>query len=257
MKINRRQFVGSITAGLVGLALPRLSSGAEGAGRRPNFVFILADDQNWNGLSVQMHDGIPGSKSDFYRTSNLEKLASQGMRFSAAYAPSPVCSPTRYSLQTGKSPAQLHWTKAAPTMAAEDGYKLVPPKIERQIDSREVTIAEMLKRAGYATAHYGKWHLSGGGPERHGYDESDGDTSNRDADAFGDPDPADIFGITKRCNAFMEKHSKIMPDRIAELDARLTRYLRDVKAQLPKPNPRYDPKRTPPDRRRRKTRRRD
>ena len=89
------------------------------AADRPNIVFMLSDDQGWSGLSVPMHPDFAGSKGEIFRTPNLEKLASQGMRFSAAYAPAPVCSPTRSSLQTGKSPAQLHWTKAAP---AEDGH---------------------------------------------------------------------------------------------------------------------------------------
>jgi len=179
-----------------------------GPKRRPNFVFILSDDQGWSGLSVAMHDGIPGSKSDFHRTPNLERLARQGMRFSAAYAPSPVCSPTRISLLTGKSPAQLHWTKAAPVRTAADGCKLIPPVIVRQIADRETTIGEALKRAGYATAHFGKWHLRGGGPGRHGFDAHDGDTGNKDAAPFKDPNPVDIFGISKRANAFMEASVK-------------------------------------------------
>jgi len=203
-RLSRRDFLAAAGA-VAGTLLTRNLRAAE-AGRRPNFVFILSDDQNWNGLSVQMHDGIPASKSDFYCTPNLERLASQGMRFAAAYAPAPVCSPTRCSLQTGKSPAQLHWTKAAPVMTREDGYGLIPPRIERSLPSREVTIAEMLKRTGYATAHFGKWHLRGGGPGRHGYDVHDGDTSNRDAAGSGDPNPADIFGITRRCNTFMQRH---------------------------------------------------
>ena len=76
----------------------------------PSFVFILSDDQGWTGLSVQMHDAVPGSKSDFYRTPNLERLASQGMRFSCAYSPAANCSPTRASLLTDRSPAKLHIT---------------------------------------------------------------------------------------------------------------------------------------------------
>jgi arylsulfatase A-like enzyme len=70
------------------------------ATERPNFVFILSDGQGWTGLSVAMHDALPNSKSDFCRTPHLEKLAEQSMRFPDVYAPAPVCSPTRYSLQT-------------------------------------------------------------------------------------------------------------------------------------------------------------
>lgn len=169
---------------------------------RPNIVFMLADDQGWSGLSVAMHPDIPGSKSDIFHTPNLERLATQGMRFSAGYAPASVCSPTRISLQTGKSPAALHWTKAAP---AEEGRKMTEPRLIKSIAASEVTIAELLHQAGYATAHYGKWHISGGGPEKHGYDVSDGDTGNENAYKFKDPNPVDIFGMAERAANFMEK----------------------------------------------------
>ena len=150
---------------LLTLLLPTFGLAAE----RPNIVFMLSDDQGWNGLSIPMHPDISGSKGDIFHTPNLETLAAQGMRFSAAYSPASVCSPTRISLQTGKSPAALHWTKAAP---AEEGHKLIEPRNLKSISPAEVTIAELLHNAGYATAHYGKWHISGGGPEKHGYDES-------------------------------------------------------------------------------------
>ncbi|MFM7845550.1 MAG: sulfatase-like hydrolase/transferase, partial [Planctomycetota bacterium] len=156
------------------------------------------------GLSVAMHPEIKGSRGEYYHTPNLEKLAAQGMRFSAAYAPASVCSPTRISLQTGKSPAQLHWTKAAP---AETGHKLIEPQLIKRIADSEVTIAELLRDAGYATAHYGKWHISGGGPERHGYDESDGDTGNEQAFKYKDPNPVDIVGMAERTAAFMKKNA--------------------------------------------------
>lgn len=172
---------------------------------RPNIILMLADDQAWNGLSVAMHPDVAGSKGDIFRTPNLEKFAAQGMRFSAGYAPAPVCSPSRISLQTGKTPAQLHWTKAAPP---ETGRKLNEPTIIKNIAESEVTIAELLKEAGYATAHYGKWHIRGGGPGRHGYDEHDGDTGNEEAYKFTDPNPVDIFGMAKRSAAFMEKNKK-------------------------------------------------
>ncbi len=169
---------------------------------RPNIVFMLSDDQGWNGTSVPMHPTVSESKGQYFQTPNLEKLASQGMRFSQGYAPAPVCSPTRISLQTGKSPAQLHWTKAAPPV---EGMKLIEPKLIKSISRDEVTIAELLRRKGYATAHYGKWHISGGGPGEHGYDEHDGDTGNENAFKFVDPNPVDIFGMAERAKQFMAK----------------------------------------------------
>ncbi|MAG94349.1 MAG: sulfatase [Planctomycetaceae bacterium] len=176
--------------------------------QRPNIVFMLSDDQNWSGLSVAMHPDIPNSKSDVIDTPNLEKLARQGMRFSAAYAPASVCSPTRISLQTGKSPGALHWTKASGSVTAADGYKMIGPRNIRAISRQATTIGELLNEAGYATAHYGKWHINAGGPGAHGYDEGDGDIGNEYAHRFGDPNPADIFGMAKRAAAFMEKHAR-------------------------------------------------
>lgn len=171
----------------------------------PNFIVLLADDQDWVGLSCAMHPEVANSKSDYHRTPNIDRIASQGMRFSSYYAPAPVCSPTRASLQTGMNPARLRWTKAAP---AEVGHRLIEGESRKNLSEGEVTIAEVLRNRGYATAHFGKWHLGGGGPARHGYDESDGDTSNRDADKFVDPNPVDIFGMGERAAAFMERQVK-------------------------------------------------
>ena len=175
------------------------------AADQPNIVFMLSDDQGWGGLSVAMHPDHPGAKGAIFQTPNIERLASQGMRFSSGYAPASVCSPTRISLQTGRSPASLHWTKAAP---AEEGHKLIEPRLIKDIAASETTIGEMLRDAGYATAHYGKWHIAGGGPEKHGYDESDGDTGNENAFQFKDPNPVDIFGMAERTEAFMARCQK-------------------------------------------------
>ena len=176
------------------------------AAEKPNIVLMLSDDQDWAGLSVAMHPEMPGSKSPVIRTPNLERFAAQGMRFSAGYAPAPVCSPTRISLQTGMTPARLRWTTAAPNVPASQGLPLLEAESRRRIDDRETTIAEMLKTAGYATAHYGKWHLEGGGPERHGYDESDGETGNESAAPFNKADnPDDIIGMAGRAATFMKK----------------------------------------------------
>jgi arylsulfatase A-like enzyme len=201
MTLDRRDFA---VVSLVAATLAASIGQARDADRepQPNIVFMLADDQGWSGLSVAMHPDVRESRGEIFHTPNLERLAASGMRFSNAYAPAPVCSPTRISLQTGKSPARLHWTKAAPP---ESGHKLLEPQLIKRIADDEITVGELLGGAGYATAHYGKWHLAGGGPGRHGYDENDGDTGNEQAYEFTDPNPVDIFGMAERTEAFMKK----------------------------------------------------
>ncbi len=190
---------GSIIAGL-------LLSCTGFAADRPNIVLMLSDDQAWYGLSVQMHPEMPNSKSDFYQTPRLEEFASQGMRFTDAYAPATVCSPTRASLQTGMSPAKNHWTKAAGIADASNNFQLIPVQHRKVLYEEEVTIGEVLQAAGYRTAHYGKWHLAGGGPAIHGYDESDGETANRNADPLNDPEnPLDVVGMSERALDFMRR----------------------------------------------------
>ena len=172
------------------------------AAAQPNILFMLSDDQAWAGLSCRMHPDMPESKHAFVETPNIARLAERGMRFSAAYSPAPVCSPTRISLQTGRNPAELRWTKAAPP---ESGHRLIEGENRKSMRDDEVSIAELLKTAGYATAHYGKWHLEGGGPESHGYDESDGATGNQDAAPHLPPNPVDIFGMGARAADFMKR----------------------------------------------------
>lgn len=183
------------------LLLPALSPASD----QPNFLFLLSDDQAWNGLSCQMHPDMPDSRSRYIETPNIARLAEEGMRFSAGYSPASVCAPTRISLQTGKSPAQCHWTKAAGSMTAEDGFPLIPPQNRRSINAAETTVGELLQSAGYTTAHFGKWHISGRGPEQHGYAVSDGDTGNRDAEPHLPPNSVDIFGMGERAMALMAK----------------------------------------------------
>ena len=190
----------------VPLVATALGATAGMAADRPNIVFMLSDDQSWYGLSVQMHPELRNSKSDFYHTPRLEELAGLGMRFSDAYAPATVCSPTRASLQTGMSPAKNRWTKAAPIAAASNNFPLIPVQHRKALYREETTIGEVLQAAGYRTAHYGKWHLSGGGPAEHGYHESDGETGNADADPLDDPNnPLDVIGMSGRALDFMRR----------------------------------------------------
>jgi len=131
---------------------------------KPNVIFILADDLGWRDL------GCYGST--FYETPHLDRLAAQGMRFTDAYAACNVCSPTRASILSGKYPARLHLTDWLPGRPDRPDQMLKHPLILSQLPLEEVTIAEALKEAGYATAFLGKWHLGGEKffPEHQGFD---------------------------------------------------------------------------------------
>ena len=95
--------------------------------------------------------------STFYETPNIDRLARQGVRFTNAYAACTVCSPTRASLLTGKYPPRTGITDWIP--GNRRPQKMLPAEIRDSLSQDEVTIAEALKDAGYATAFVGKWHL--------------------------------------------------------------------------------------------------
>ena len=160
----------------------------------------------WTGLSVPMDPEIKESKSDFYQTPRIAELAKQGMRFSRAYSPAPMCTPSRASFLTGMSPAKHCMTSPGGNRrTAPSRQKIVPPKHLTDLPEKEKTIAEVLKEKGYASAHFGKWHLKGGGPGKHGFIAHDGDTENGGAGENDDPNPKDIFGITNRAIKFMKE----------------------------------------------------
>lgn len=168
-----------------------------------NIILILADDMGWTGTSVQIHPKVPESKSDFYQTPNIEKLASQGMVFSAAYAGGPMCTPSRAAILTGKTPAELHITTPGGGRA-QSYQKLLSADFVREIPNSERTIAEVLQAAGYATAHFGKWHLGRSTPGAHGFDVHDGSTANDGPGEYTDPNPKDVFGLSSRAIEFIE-----------------------------------------------------
>jgi arylsulfatase A len=158
--MNRRGFLKTVGAGAAALAIPaslglnQLAKAAQGQRKKLNFVFFLIDDLGWADL------GCYGST--FYETPNIDKLASQGMRFTDAYAACPVCSPTRASIVAGKYPARLGITQ---WIGASDK----PTPYRHYLPLEEVTIAEALKEAGYATGFFGKWHLATREPDRAKY----------------------------------------------------------------------------------------
>src|SRR6516164_7725716 len=129
----------------------------------PNIVLILADDLGWADL------GCYGNR--FNETPRIDKLATQGVRFTDFYAAAPVCSPTRAAIQSGQYQARFGLTAHIP------GHwrpfeKLTEPPCALELPLAVVTIAERLKAAGYATGYFGKWHLGGRGfgPQEQGYD---------------------------------------------------------------------------------------
>ena len=93
------------------ISIISLGVGGLYAKEAPNFILILTDDQGWTSLSATMDLRRPSSKSDYHKTPNMDATLERGMRFSNGYAAAPVCSPTRYSIQFGKSPARLNFTR--------------------------------------------------------------------------------------------------------------------------------------------------
>ena len=146
------------------LALGQVSA-AEPKGQ-PNIVLIVADDLGWKDL------GCYGSQ--FYETPHIDTLASSGMRFRSAYSCGPNCAPTRACLMTGRyTPRHGVLTVGTSARGRARYRKLVPVENKTTLAPSFVTIAELLHGAGYATAHFGKWHLGApgaAGPREQGFD---------------------------------------------------------------------------------------
>jgi arylsulfatase A-like enzyme len=142
--------------------------------KRPNIVFILADDLGWCDLGA---DG-----SSFHESPNIDRIAKEGMRFTQGYAACQVCSPSRASILTGKytprhgvtdwigAPSGEAWRKTGRFS------KLLPPEYEHGLRADEITFVEVLRRAGYRTFFAGKWHCGeeGAYPENFGFEINKG-----------------------------------------------------------------------------------
>lgn len=164
--MRRGFFVGIVAILVLALfpALTNLGTGLEPPSSQPcNIVFILIDDLGATDLTC--------TGSRFYETPHIDRLATQGMRFLNGYSACTVCSPTRAAIMTGKYPARLHltdWIKGHVRPKA----KLRIPDWTMYLPLEEVTVAERLRSAGYATVHIGKWHLGDSPyyPEHQGFD---------------------------------------------------------------------------------------
>jgi len=182
--MDRREFLKSCTAAVKGLALsncvfaaagctfvarpsrPWVNHGQDARATSPNIVFIYIDDMGWRDV------GFMGSQ--YYETPNIDRLASQAMVFTNAYANAPNCAPSRACLLSGfYSPRHGVYTVGTSSRGQSKQRKLIPVENTTVLDSEIVTIAEAIKPAGYKSASIGKWHLGDDpqfGPIGQGFD---------------------------------------------------------------------------------------
>lgn len=196
---------------------------------KPNIVLIYIDDWAWNGSPVAMNPDMPNSLMPVVQMPNLEKLASQGMKFSNAYG-SPQCSPGRACVLSGQTSARSGFTVYMNPKGQDyydesrdyEGFEVIPCIANETMDpATTFAIPEALAPMGYVSAHLGKWHLRGD-PGEHGYVLHDGDTDNNPGNTIkanlkpGEEkprrlteelmtDPKLMFSITEKAIGFMEE----------------------------------------------------
>ncbi len=190
---------------LLGLLIPLAA--AQASPPRPNIVFILADDLGYTDVSAY------GSK--YYETPNIDRLAAEGLKFTDGYTNGPNCQPTRAALISGQYAART----GIYTVGHIDRFNwrsqgLRPVANVTALPAATVTIAESLKKAGYATAHFGKWHLGNKPaehPSRRGFDEaivSNGKHFNFPTSPKTDYPPGTYLAdfLTDKAVDFIERH---------------------------------------------------
>ncbi len=152
------------TMSILALVSVGLSSANESLPEKPNIVFLLIDDMGWPDVACYGHP--------FHETPNIDRLCSQGMKFTDFYAATPVCSSTRATIQSGQYAARVGITDFIPGHWRPFEDLIVPP-IENALPESIKTPGDALKQAGYATGYFGKWHLGPDathGPHVRGYD---------------------------------------------------------------------------------------
>ncbi len=145
--VSHMTLIAAAMTTLVGLATD--ASAIQKENRSPNFVVILVDDLGYMDIGAN-------NPECFYETPSIDKLADSGMRFTDGYAANPVCSPTRYSLMTGKYPTRVAATNF---FSGKRAGKYRPAPLNNKMPLEETTLPQLLKANGYATFFAGKWHL--------------------------------------------------------------------------------------------------
>ncbi len=205
---------------------------------KPNFVIILVDDLGWTDL------GCMGST--YYETPNIDRLAAEGVLFTEGYAAAAICSPTRMALLTGRYPARsgiTDWIRpwwVIGRLTPEDKNpteyvgtpqnKLLCPPNGYFLELEEITIAELLQRAGYATAHIGKWHLGQQPhyPTKQGFDVNIGGCDLGQPPSYFDPYEAQRAGQLINIPTLQpRKHGEYLTDREADEAVAFIRTHRD------------------------------
>jgi len=188
--------------------------------QKPNIVLISIDDLGWA--------DIAGNGSDLHETPRIDLLESQSLKFTEAYAAASVCTPTRASLMTGKYPARINmtiWSEWA--INPQFDMPLLPPDVIGDLPLKENTLAEILKKKGYLTAHVGKWHLgdSNHSPEYHGFDINIGGSHWGCPATFFYPYRGEIYNTERQITGFeadangdyfTEREGEYLTDRLTD-----------------------------------------
>lgn len=189
---------------LCSLAVCTAHLSADETPERPHILLIMTDDMGWKDLHCQGNEVL--------RTPEIDKFAKSGVRFTNAYAASPVCSPTRAALITGLFPARLHITQhGADTKSFWPKDRTIqPPPTDNTLPHKYDTLAERLKASGYATGFFGKWHLGNEAhyPDRHGFDVNIGGCNKGGPPTYFDP-----YRIPTLEN---RKNGEYLSDRLAD-----------------------------------------
>jgi len=174
----------------------------------PNIVYINADDLGYMDINCYAKEHLTET---YYETPNLDKLAASGIRFTNGYAASANCAPSRCCFMTGQWP-QRHgvYTVGSSERGNAKDRKLIPTKNGWFLSEKDTFVSEVLKEAGYTTAHFGKWHLTKDDPTHHGFDYNYGGNKS------GSPTKGGYHSPYHYPNVVCDKKGQYLTDRLAQ-----------------------------------------